>query len=263
MEIPVTTYFLTLRGTAEPFEGLQTMLRFVANEAGPQVKHHDVWYDASIAFFNERDDIFGASLKRSIELGAINISNTMEAIVRDDAEARFVLGGYSLGCLVINRWLDNMDVPLFKNRTLRIVHIANPARPMGDSYLRQNVTGYGIARTSVVHHIPQTFNLANPRDAITSLHPKSPLRNIVPWLYGLDINQPDDWFWEIMRRAQEGTLREQSANIFSAQWREAVARMPDDLYGYAFGGQHTIAYGHTEWQGRNAIQVAGELVRTA
>src|SRR5690606_38984361 len=108
------------------------------------------------------------------------------------------------------------------------------------------------------------YDIASPADGVTSLHPKSPLRNVVPWMYGLTLGNAHAWIQDVMSRVEQGIIRQVPANFFDPEWREAASRASGDVIGYAFLGNHTVAYGRRDWyyDGRsyNGIELAAHIV---
>ena len=257
----MTTYFLTLRGTGEKHRDPTSMFGIISQDIG-DATWVDVDYPASVGPANETNDAFGTSLEESVTQAIRNLAQVITNLVGVDGEATFILGGYSLGALAIQRFLYVALPPLLEHRFLRTVLIANPLRPHGDSYMREDF-GHGIAGEASVQ-VSGLYNIANPADAITSLHPKSPIRNLVPWVYALDLNEPRAWLESILQEAQQKSLIQAPVRFLDREWLDAVARMPGDLYGYALGGNHTLAYSEKKWDnGLSGIEVAQMLVKTA
>lgn len=258
----MTVYFLTLRGTSEKLKDPMSMFGIVSKDIG-DASWIDISYPASVGFANESNNAFGDSLDESTKEGVENLTQMIKNLSTFDPTAKYVLGGYSLGSLVVNRWLHEVPLMLTSN-IVRVVHIANPLRAEGDSFMRESY-GTGITGQPVVQidGLP-TYNLANPEDMITSLNKKSPLRNLVPWVYAMDLDNPREWVESVIRQAQEKALWQARFRFFDSEWYDAIARMPGDLYGYALGGNHTLAYGEKKWDnGQSAVEIASMLVRTA
>lgn len=250
-------YFLTLRGTGEQHYKDTTMLGLVAKEL--DAEWVDVDYPASIAVANHGFHLLGDSLQGSKEVGAANLVRTAEAIRSKDPNARMVAAGYSLGCMALNEALPHLG----RANIRRVVQVANPERHPASSH-GAIPFGHGVAGIRDFRGM-QYYDIANPTDGIASLHPKSPVRELVPWLYALSFGDIPRWLHSVLRALQEELLRAQPKLPWQpwddAEYRDAVFRAPNDVLGYAIWGEHTYAYGQKRWMGgsKTGIELAADL----
>lgn len=255
-------YFITLRGTGETHKAPQSMFGQITRRMGKIRAWFDLNYPASVGLVNSDYNPFGPSLQESIRRGVEMLSEAVEDLARLEPDTPLVVGGYSLGALAVNEWMrsapsDQLDA------VDRVVLLANPARPMGATEYAPACHWSGIASDLALESYPlDVFNVAHSEDAITNVSPKSPLRNIVPWLYALDIDVPGVWFNSISSQVKKGTLVRAPIHLLDKEWRAAASRTTIELYRYAFGGTHTADYLKSpRWSnGRNAAQVVSSLV---
>lgn len=242
-------YFLALRGTGEPLNGKSNVLYRAWQETKEFIEYVDVNYPASIAVANPARDPFGPALSASIDRGTSVLWATVAEIRRTDPGAVIVVAGYSLGALVL---LAAMDEGIPINRAIAL---ANPAR-VSRSVGIVDITGYtGLASEYQAEpgDLP-VFNVAYPKDGITSLHPNSPLRKLVPWVWALDLDDWEPWLkyvWEYVTGWRWWTPQ---ALLNRKAWDEALPA----LIGYLVGGDHTIRYfeDHWAWKGKRMSGVA-------
>lgn len=255
-------YFIHVRGAGERHRNPNSMLNQVAELLNPDIRSIEIDYPASISVANPTGNVFGVALNESRARGIASLEAVVENIITHDMNADIVLGGYSLGSLVVNSYLLGAKASHLLSITAA-VQIANPARSAGSSVGRDS-WGLGITGETEARHPIPVFNIASPGDGITSLHPKSPLRNVVPWMYGLTLGNAHAWVQDVMSRVEQGIIRLVPAHFFDAAWRDAANRAPGDVIGYAFLGNHTVAYGRRDWkhEGRNvnAIELAAHIV---
>ena len=253
----MTTWLLAVRGTAEPQDGEANMLHYVyraTRERG--VRYVDVTYPASIAVANDDNELFGGSLAASLD----DAEQALRAIVAEiPLGDRIVLAGYSLGAIAV------LQAGRHGIRYDRIVTIACPTRTIGHvtggRTLRAGYSGIAAGYLPQPLGLGSVYHIVNPNDGITCLHPASPLRRLVPYLWALDLDDWAPWAGTVYRHLTGWQrLLDPRALLNQQAWAEALPA----LDGYLHGGQHTIAYGRPGWafQGEplTGIEVAARLV---
>ena len=254
----MTKYFLALRGTGEVVNATSNVLHRAYQETNQFIEYVDVNYPASIAVANPSRDPFGPALSASIDRGTSVLWATVAEIRRLDPGAVIVVVGYSLGALVL---LAAMDEGIPINRAIALANPARVSRSVG-IVDRAGYTGIASAFQAEPGDLP-VFNIAHPNDGITSLHPKSPLRKLVPWVWALDLNDWEPWVryvWEYVTGWRWWTPE---ALLNRKAWDEALPAM----IGYMARGDHTTRYfePHWNWKGRQltGVQLIARLVEEA
>lgn len=252
----MNTWLLAVRGTAEPQDGEVNMLKAVYRATRePGVLYVDVTYPASIAVVNAGNDMLGASLAESLNQAEQSLRETIAKIPAGD---RIVLAGYSLGAIAV------LQAAAAGIRYDRIVTIACPTRGNWAPDWRRIPAKYtGIAHDYQPEplHLDNVWHVVNPNDGITCLHPASPLRRLVPYLWALDLDDWAPWAGTVYRHLTGWQrLLDPRALLNPQAWAEALPA----LDGYLHGGQHTTAYHRPGWtyagQTLTGVQVAARLV---
>lgn len=104
-------------------------------------------------------------------------------------------------------------------------------------------------------------HIVNPNDGITCLHPQSPLRRLVPYLWALDLDDWAPWAGTVYAHLTGWRRLLDPRAVFNPQaWGEALPA----LDGYLHGGQHTTAYRDAKWEHNgqpiSGVALAGKLV---
>ncbi|UVK59615.1 lysin B [Gordonia phage Survivors] len=250
-------YFLALRGTGEPVGGADNMLHRAYLETQAYMQYADVNYPASIAVANPTRDPFGPALSASIEQGVAVLKATVYNIRQNDPGAVIVVAGYSLGALVLQAALEE-GVPIN-----RAIALANPAR-VSQSVGIVDIGGYtGIASGFQEESSAPVFNVAYPKDGITSLHPASPLRKLVPWVWALDLDDWEPWARYVLEYITGWRWWTPQAMLNRKAWDEAFP----SIIGYLIQGDHTTRYfeDHWNWKGRQmtGVQLVAALADEA
>ena len=253
----MNTWLLAVRGTAEPQDGEANLLNAVyraTRERG--VLYVDVAYPASIAVANAGNDVLGASLAESVDQAEQALREIVAEIPLGD---RIVLAGYSLGAIAV------LQAAAAGIRYDRIVTIACPTRTIGHvtggRVLRTGYTGIAASYRPEPLGLGSVYHVVNPNDGITHLHPASPLRRLVPYLWALDLDDWAPWAGTVYRHLTGWQrLLDPRALLNPQAWAEALPA----LDGYLHGGQHTTAYTRPGWtfQGEplTGVQVAARRV---
>ena len=270
----MSTYFFALRGTAEKQGDAANMLYRAYLEATVPMTYADIPYPASISVANEGQDIFGTSLAMSIGAGINSLKQHIEQVRANDPDAKIIVAGYSLGCLVIltalrdDRYVaENID---------RIILLANPAtkyllnsggtRKGKPPFLYEGIAT-GVITDEVIlnwgrsHLDAYTVNWVN--DPIAYLHPKSPIRSAVPWLWALDLDELPEWFGDVRARL-DSKITWAWTRFWEPGYRDAALESISDLLRYAKFGDHTTAYtkvGNFSWVNKpvSGVWVVGRL----
>ena len=109
-----------------------------------------------------------------------------------------VLIGYSQGSTVITRLLERIERGEFADLEIAgVVLVANPMRALGDS-VDITAPGYGISgeHDDFPDHIP-VWEIAHPKDPITSLSKSSPLRSFGDVTRKFSITNPLAWLADV------------------------------------------------------------------
>lgn len=251
----MNTWMLAVRGTAEVHDNTENLLHAVYRATSGRILYVDVDYPASIGPANPTNDVLGVSLAGSIGAGVANLNALVEEISDTD---RIVLVGYSLGALVVLHAAEN------GTRYDRIITVACPSRTSGLGWGRAPRPGYtGIAADYMPEPraLDDVCHIVNPNDGITCLHPQSPLRRLVPYLWALDLDDWAPWAGTVYAHLTGWRRLLDPRAVFNPQaWGEALPA----LDGYLHGGQHTTAYRDVKWehdgQPISGIALAGKLV---
>ncbi|KZM68113.1 hypothetical protein AWN90_09230 [Nocardia terpenica] len=152
------------------------MLRGVTRQLDPAryVIGPDVDYPASVGPANHTADVLGCSEDESVVAGLAALATAVRA-----TPDLVGLLGYSLGAEVVTRFLEAKARGEYPDCTIAwAATVANPLRREGDS-IDSNEFGYGInGQHSAYPADIQTWEAANPADAITSSPADSPLRQL-------------------------------------------------------------------------------------
>lgn len=229
-------YVVTVRGTGEPRNSKDTMLAQVTRYL-PGI-HVDLDYPASISFANQQKSLFGVSGDRSVLLAV----EALRKLVQQSApDARFVLLGYSLGGIVVSKFLEAPELGML-SKVVCAGNIANPLRRTAQSVGRPS-KGWGLAgqRRLGPASVP-VFEVANPNDFITSALPNSLYRPFVEEILAFSVQNPgpaaNKFFWDTFT----GRNPVPPAAFFDGRFDQAVA----DGRGY-LSTAHSWDYGLKNW----------------
>ncbi|UMO76168.1 lysin B [Gordonia phage Amok] len=248
----MSTYFLALRGTAEAQGSTANMLYRAYLETTTFMTYVDIPYPASISIMNEGRDIFGTSLAMSLGAGVKSLLDHIVSIRKNDPEARIVTAGYSLGCLVILQAIK--DNGYLKKNIDRVILLANPGtkyllnsggeRRVKMPFIYDGISS-GIVSDEVIldagRDMLDAYCVNWSEDPIAYLHPKSPLRSVAPWLWALDLNDPQQWI-EYVAEKLDKKLAWAWLKFWDPGYRDAALEAFDDLRRYTGGYHHTTAY---------------------
>lgn len=267
----MTVYCLTVRGTSEKFgdpNNLLTKAVEIARAGGPatqspwpSVRTLEVPYPASIGPANEQNNPFGDSLMASLDLGVAAIKDTIRKVrvleggYRPDT--RIILMGYSLGALIVQRYLTLEPQSKGVDRALLL---ANPGGkylvPYASGWRREGATTYSGIASGIADDRPlqvmtsdrlDVWHIAHPMDPIANMHPKNPLRSIVPWLWGMDLDNPVPWLNDVFAQI---TSKQAWAwtHFWEPGYTQGVAEMLPDLQRYLTIYHTTIYSEGRDWR---------------
>lgn len=296
-------HILMLRGTGERFGNSGNLLARAASrgrmqagvEGTPKAELDDVRvvevnYPASIGAVNEHLNAFGVSLNRSISAALHEIRREIAiAIGMDSAsvgkayvskrDTEIVLAGYSLGALAVLHALK-MDSWVREKVNFSVL-VANPALKYGHvtgggtapngylSYSGQSGITSGYVNDQVPANAGPVYNVAWMKDPIVYLEVDSPLRDVVPFLWDLQVGRLHEWGEELLRdlyvtgvrmsRQKTLQLRFKQAQVERARYDKAIAAIQRYV-----GGEHNRAYGESHWyhngKRKTGVQLAGDLM---
>ncbi|MFD7843983.1 PE-PPE domain-containing protein [Nocardia sp. NPDC059764] len=233
---------LTCRGTGEPLGSPANLLAAVTNGLDP-AKYEigpDVDYPASIGPANPQGRLDGCSEQQSIDAGVL-------ALIAEIQSTPNLVGilGYSLGALVVNRFLEAKARGQFPDCEVAwAATIANPLRAAGDSIDSVSV-GFGIngQHASWPGDIP-VFEVANPVDVICSCPQDSPLRTLADSISAFGFAELGGWSADLIDRIRRNQWQPTHSDLWLhpirhwRAWSQAAAHMD----GYLRGGAHNAAY---------------------
>lgn len=251
----MTITFLTVRGTGEPVWGVNNMLNMVARMADGPIEHVDVDYPASIAVFNPYSKIDGPSEAESRRQGVLGVAAAIRATPH-----LVVLGGYSLGALVVSDFLAAQARGSYQDcEILGVVNIANPARQAGVSY---GLPSFGFGLDGQHKRWPSlpVYEIANPVDGICSAPANSPWRPLADKIRSFSVSRMGarEWFNSMIAQLDGQERVQAQSHWWDAAFWQAYAEAPAWLRGYLFDGQHTAAYGQPRWIDSRGLRVTGQ-----
>jgi hypothetical protein len=220
---------LRARGIGESMDE-QQMLANVTRELDPArfiVK--DVPWSAQ---YGVVPSLLGESFDRAISLGRSMLLNMIELDPNP-----VVLLGYSGGAALAGNVACEIAMGVHPYLDIRGVGlIADPCRSTLNS-VNAGASGWGIARPRGIGGKFPTWQLADPRDAITCCPPNSPLRAFADESAAFSLVDPTAWGEDLLDRLathEWQPVSVQPATVF-AQLLDAV----DDVRGYLWHGDHT------------------------
>lgn len=236
--MPVTV--LRIRGTGEVLNGDATMLALLCAklDASKYSIGADLPYPASVGPANQDNDIFGPSEDTSVAVGEPMLAQAVH-----DAPGKVGIVAYSLGVLVADRYLTSVAAGTNDGSKLAwVATVASPCRAPGSSIDAGSVSsGINGTHGAWPEGLP-VWEAANPRDAITSCAPDSPLRDLAAGISPLTFATLS-WTPELAER-----LRRNQWPVTREWWRDPIGTVrrygaaTAGVEGYIFGGQHTRAY---------------------
>lgn len=249
--------WLTVCGTGER-PGDQSNMLSIAASALPQADHVDIVYPASIACFNPVGDISGPSAAESRAQGVAALAAAIRATPHNT-----VISGYSLGALVVSDFLEAKARGQYADcEVAACVNIANPARAAGQSYGLPSV-GFGLdgQHGSWPAGI-DVCEIANMNDAITSAPWDSPWRRTADSIrdFNVSIQGTEAFFADKIARLDGEKTAQAQANWLSIEFWQAYAAAPGQLWGYLFGGEHTVRYTEPRWYNERGQLVSAQLL---
>ena len=217
-----------LRGTGEEFSPVPSgMIGEFTKLLDPRFNPIPVAYPATIGPVGGGP--LGTSLNTSVRVAADNLA---AAIRRTPNKAGVVT--YSLGGLGANLLLEEMAAGMHQDLEISfVVNIANPGRREGES-LGNVADGYGLhgQRGLGPAHIP-VFEVANPRDMITSAAADSPIRRISdaisPFSFIEGKRLGSAYLYGQLSKMEN---REQYWQFWNPRFRERYREAFDDVAGY-------------------------------
>ena len=235
MNEPVEIYFV--RGTGEAWKRGAPPLGMLANIAFGLDASRAVCialdYPATIGPIG--GGLMSPSLDTTVEIGANAL--TQLAVDAEMRGRRHMIVSYSLGGLVVEKYLERIAGKNTWPYPELVVNLANPARPEGRSDFRE-LRGYGLHTKGRLH--PGVHEMADPRDLICSAPADSPWRRIS------DAISP----FSFMQGAHFGDANKQLGrrrlvdirNMFTPAGQERYRIAAEDMIGYfapaQFGGRH-------------------------
>lgn len=249
-------HLITACGTGEQPNGVATMWAGVSQLLGDVVTWTPIDYPASIACFNPTGSISGASEAISRAEGVA----AMVAAIRA-TDDRVIIGGYSLGALVVSDLLAAIARGEYPDLEIDVVvNLANPGRAEGESYGLPS-TGFGLdgQHPAWPAGIP-VYEIANPADAITSAPADSPWRMAADAIrtFNISVEGIESWVSSMIAQMDGRQQVQAQAHLFDAAWWAAYAAAPGQLYGYALGGEHTNGYQRAQWFNASGSRVTGQ-----
>lgn len=182
---------------------LRTLLSFAINLS--QDKIIDLKYPASIGPVNSTPNQFdwGPGLNQSVSAGVLELQRVIEEM--DDVP---VIVGYSLGALVITRYLEHRyHNGLFDQEIKKVILLANPAaqKKRSGSDVRAGICGPGMYSGKV-----PIIEISNWNDMICSTPTNSVLTklpNLISMVTGDHVNA-NDLFWELVKNPGRMTMQD-------------------------------------------------------
>jgi hypothetical protein len=229
-----------VRGTGEPFNGPNNMLRGLSAHLDPEKfgAPLECSYPASIGVANRTFAVTGPSEGESVLEGVENLAN----LIRSTPNKVGVLG-YSLGAEVVSRFLEAQGRGEYADCELAFsACVANPLRREGDS-IDAAPPGFGINGQHNAFPERPHFECANPDDAITSCPEDSPLRGLADVVSAFGLAAIGGWGIDLRDRLLERRWQP----VTWGWWRNPLRtwdlyeEAADDVAGY-LGGQHTTEY---------------------
>jgi hypothetical protein len=206
--MPITVF--TMRGTSEPQSGTANMLTNVTRLldasrflTGPDF---DIAYPASVGPANADLNLAGPSEDTSVAIGIQSLATAIRATPNQAG-----LLGYSLGAEVISRFLEAQAEGQFSDcEVVWAGFVSNPLRAAGDS-IDADSSGFGINGQHGPWPGIQTWEAANPADAITSCPAYSPLRDLATGVSAFSFAELGGWSAALVtdlenKRFQPGNL---------------------------------------------------------
>ncbi len=253
----------TVRGATEALT--DNMLSGVVGQLDKtRFTHVEIPYSASISVASLGYDPFAPSGIDSVTEGVRDLRTATAALA---ADATYVVLGYSLGGIVVTRWLAARGTD---PRCLLVGCLANPSRLAGNSYGAVSV-GSGVCTQTAIGapnrgdpgsggtRVSGTreLEIANPADVITSCPEDSIVRYLPGPLLSFSFTQPD----EELRQLIENSLpqAEQLALSGGMGWWDALSQLPQawQLIEGFFDGRHTTDYGLPLWRDATGQAISG------
>lgn len=192
---------ITVRGTGEQLNGESNLLRAVTLrlERPKFPIFVDLPYPASIGIMNPNRNLAGVSMQQSLATGEMALA----AEIRRTPNP-VVLLGYSLGAMVVTRFLESQAGGEFDDCEVAFAaNIANPLRRLGDSVDQAGAPGFGIAgqrEPFTPWQLARYVEVANPRDGITCCPADSPLRTAADGLSNYSFAVGGGWSADLVDR---------------------------------------------------------------
>ena len=247
----MTTQLVIVGGTGEVAGNPTNMLQIMAALVDRPVDLHDLDYPASVTISNPEGDLAGHSELESRRIGLVNLKFHMDTV-----DTPVILSGYSLGALVVSDYLAERAAGLDGPPILAVVNIATPSRWEGDSYGMPSV-GYGLDGPHPAWPAVPRYEIANPADMITSASKWTPWRRFAVVIRGLSFGNLGAWVPALLEGLDELKAQGLGANWWKPEWWIAFAQAPGELYGYLYGGEHTVAYSQPRWSDEEGNPVSG------
>ena len=243
-EWPVTV--ITVRGTGERHNSGDNLLAFVTDQLDrTRFRAVDLAYPASVGIANPDRSLAGVSADRSVQLGVRALAAEIVC-----APYRVVLVGYSLGALVVTRFLEAQARGDYADcHVYAAANVANPLRAPGCSLGETTwLPGFGIQGRhhplSVESRDPWAYvEVANPLDGICCCPEDSPLRFASDGLSAFSFVVGGGWSADLADRVLRRRWQP-----FSIDWWRNPKRVAEThfeaaalVHGY-LTGQHTRAY---------------------
>lgn len=231
---------ITCRGTGEPQGSPNNILAQVTQQLDPRRFRvlGDVVYPASVGVANEGFRITAPSEADSIRIGVTNLAT----MIRSTPNVVVVLG-YSLGAELVTKFNEAQSAGMYPECEIAATAcVANPQRKEGDS-IDPAPAGYGINGEHAAFPDRPHFEAANPRDAITSCPPGSPLRGLADVMSAFGFAEIGAWSQDLVDRMLQ--RRWQPAGwgdiMHPVKTWEMYQQAANDIRGY-LTGQHTVQY---------------------
>jgi hypothetical protein len=201
---------LMARGTGEPVDGPNNMLRLVTSRLDPAKFEigADCPYPASVGPANQTGNPLGPSEDESIRLGIPALAAMIRACPN-----KVGLLGYSLGAELVSKFLEAQASGEYADCELAFTACAaNPVRAEGDS-IEPNPVGYGINGphgpfpAGVTH-----LEAANPADMITSCPEGSPLRTLADQVSAFSFAALGGWTQDLVQKLLKGRFQPSSVD---------------------------------------------------
>ncbi|GAA4394678.1 PE-PPE domain-containing protein [Tsukamurella soli] len=258
----MTTVF-TVRGATEALTG--NMLSGVVGQLDTaNFSHVEIPYSASLSVYSLGADPFAPSGIDSVTEGVADLRSAVAAL---PAGATYAVLGYSLGAIVVTRWLAERGLD---PHCLLVGCLANPARLSGNSHGAVSVGSGVCTHTQIGAPNPgdpgsdgtrvsgtRVVEIANPADVITSCPEDSIIRFLPGPLLSFSFTNPD----EELRQLIESSLpqAEQLALAGGVAWWDALTQLPQawNLIEGFFEGRHTTDYGLKLWKDAAGQAISG------